>query len=162
MLKYDNDGKIARNDLIDALEKSKWIKIQLNMWNYFLLHCWESLSRFNLLDNETEALRLIEAGEDGNETDSSGYTGMHLAALYGNVFKEKEQLRKKYLWFSINEINKFCPGYDEVIKLLIEKGYGYLVHTAYCCGVTPLHLAAIQSNRWWKWESRTDQNHQIF
>lgn len=50
----------------------------------------ESLKRFLFAENETEAIRLIEAGVDVNTNNSYGQTPLHFAAQFGNIFKVKE------------------------------------------------------------------------
>lgn len=74
-----------------------------------------SLNRLKLVENETEAIRLIEAGIDANVTSKIKMNPMHFAAWH---------------------------GYEKVIKLLIEKGYTNQINAVEFDGHTPLHNAA--------------------
>lgn len=44
----------------------------------------ERLIRFIISGNETEAIRLIQAGENANIKDGNGSSVMHLAAQFSN------------------------------------------------------------------------------
>lgn len=43
------------------------------------------MDSFFLIENESEAIRLIESGVDANSTDADERNPMHFASEYGNV-----------------------------------------------------------------------------
>lgn len=90
--------------------------------------------------NTTEVRRLIEAGVNANVTGSQ-QTPMHYATYYGNKFKVYEQFREVCSWFSW-----IFPGSEEMVKLLIEKGYANQVNSVDMNGFTPVHNTATQGN----------------
>lgn len=48
-----------------------------------------SLNRINLIEDETEAIRLIEGGVNANSTDAEGKNLMHYGVSDGNRFKRE-------------------------------------------------------------------------
>lgn len=92
-------------------------------------------------ENEAEAIRLIESGEDANAKDNNNQkTAMHYAAENGNAFRihsKVNNLSKIKLIF-----NEFSTGYDKVVKLLIDKGYRGQINSENKFKSTPLQRAS--------------------
>lgn len=67
------------------------MEFQWKMWKFLIYFSRDRfLNQFQIPENETEALRLIEAGADANIKRFDGQTLMHLAALAGNRFKTND------------------------------------------------------------------------
>lgn len=99
------------------------------------------LKRFKLSENEAEAIRLIEDGVDVHARDINGSNPINLAAEFSNWSKSERIFRNcsDFQW-------QIVADFENVVRLLIKKGYVDLINIGNNYGGTALHTAACNGN----------------
>lgn len=66
---------------------------------------------------------------------------MHWAALYGKTFNVHLEYFFPFFRPNIIGFESHFPGFEKVIRLLLDKGYKYQIHEKDYDGVIPLYFA---------------------